>query len=233
MSNNRNNRFDAAAELNGCFGDAGPFWGNGLQRDVLGILRTRPRGGWGENLPPRFRYAEGVVPRAQEVWKLNGAGSVGGQAPTGIAALEGLRQHRKDVKDVRVWPFETLGEEGQYHVLAEIYPSLIDHCPNHDARDAGQVEAVAVTLRELDRAEQLGEYLRAPNDMPARVRREEGAILGMHAQAAFRAVARGGDTLLRDRISHYAARPSVNGGGKTFHGGDGMLCGGVGPGARR
>ena len=27
--NNRNNRFDAAAELNGCFGGAGPFWATG------------------------------------------------------------------------------------------------------------------------------------------------------------------------------------------------------------
>jgi precorrin-8X/cobalt-precorrin-8 methylmutase len=185
--NNRNNRFDAAAELNGCFGGAGPFWGNGLQRDVLGLLRTRPRCGWGENLPPRFRYAEGVVPRAQEVWKLNGAGSVGGQALTGIAALEGLRRRT----DVQVWPFEeTLGEV-RSHVLAEIYPSLIDPCPGDDeVLDARQVKAVAEALQELDRLGELERHLRAPCDMPPCVRREEGAILGMQDQEGFRAAAR-------------------------------------------
>ncbi len=184
-SNNKNNRFDAAAELNACFQGDGPFWGNGLKRDVLGLPRKKPLVGWAGNLPPRFRYAEGEVPRAQEVWKLNGAGSVGGQALTGIARLQGLR-HRDDV---RVWPFETLGEEGQYHVLAEIYPSLIDPCPGNAVLDARQVAAVALTLRELDRSEQLRQYLDAPNGMPARVCREEGAILGMHAQAGFKAVA--------------------------------------------
>ena len=185
--NNTNNRFDAAAELNGCFGGAGPFWGNGLQRDILGLLRTRPRCGWGENLPPRFRYAEGVVPRAQEVWKLNGAGSVGGQALTGIAALEELR-HRNDV-DVQIWPFETLGE-GRSHVLAEIYPSLIEPCPGDEVLDARQVKAVALALQELDRLGELKRYLRAPNDMPARVISEEGLILGMQDPEGFRAAAR-------------------------------------------
>ena len=188
---NWNNRFEAAAGLNEAFDGEGPFWGRPATPVIPGLPANGPQRDWQANRPPRLRYAEQMIRRAQEVWKLFFPGSVGSQALTGIARLQRLRQHRKDVKDVRVWPFETLGEEGQYHVLAEIYPSLIDHCPNHDARDAGQVEAVAVTLRELDRAEQLGQYLRAPDEMPARVRREEGAILGMHAQAAFRAVARG------------------------------------------
>ena len=123
--NNKNNRFDAAAAMNKRFGGDGPFWGNGLQRDIPGLPRRRPLHGWGENLPPRFRYAEGVVPRAQEVWKINGVGSVGGQALTGIAALEGLRRRT----DVQAWPFEETFGEVRSHVLAEIYPSLIDPCP--------------------------------------------------------------------------------------------------------
>jgi precorrin-8X/cobalt-precorrin-8 methylmutase len=170
---NWNNRFKAAA-LNKAFAGEGPFWGMPRGRLIEGLLPTRPRHGWDGYLPPRLRYAEEEVPRAHEVWQLFGAGSVGSQALTGIARLQGLRQRRADV---RVWPFETLGEEGESHVLAEIYPSLIEPCPDHEVRDAGQVEAVAVTLRELDRAEQLGQYLRAPGEMPARVRREEGAIL--------------------------------------------------------
>ena len=183
--NNRDNRFDAAAELNEAFDGEGPFWGNGLTRDIPSLPRTKPRHGWGENLPPRLCYAEGMVPRAQEVWKLSGAGSVGGQALTGIAALQGLR-HRGDVQ---VWPFETLCE-GRSHVLAEIYPSLIEPCPGDEVLDARQVTAVAQALRELDSSGELERHLSAPREMPPRVCREEGLILGMQDQEGFQRAAR-------------------------------------------
>ena len=177
---NANNRFDAAAVLNAAFPGDGPFWGNGLKRDIPGLPRKKPSG-WGRTLPPGKRHAEILVPRAQEVWKLSGAGSVGGQALTGIAALEGLRRRA----GAQVWPFETLGE-GRSPVLAEIYPSLIDPCPGNEVLDARQVKAVAMALRELDRTGNLRHYLRAPLNMPDRVRREEGAILGMHDQKGFK-----------------------------------------------
>ena len=64
MDDNKNNRFEAAAELNGCFEGEGPFWGRPAGRDIPGILGTRPQHGWGVNLPPRLRYAECVVPSA-------------------------------------------------------------------------------------------------------------------------------------------------------------------------
>ena len=182
---NTNNRFEAAAMLNDCFQGEGPFWGLPNGWEVQGLLRTKPRYGWGQNLPPRLRYAEGLVPRAHEVWKLYYSGCVGSQALTGIARLQELRRDRIDVQ---VWPFETLGQ-GKSHVLAEIYPSLIGHCPNHSVRDAGQVETAAVAFRALDRKKQLVQYLAAPNGMPARVRLEEGAIFGMHDQRGFQAAA--------------------------------------------
>lgn len=183
--NNYNNRFQNAAVLNDAFDGEGPFWGLPNGWEIQGILRTRPREGWGHNLPPRLRYAEGMVPRAQEVWKLYFPGSVGSQALTGIARLQALRRCRTDVQ---VWPFETLGE-GDSHVLAEIYPAIIGQCPNHEVDDEGQVEIAAVVLRALDREGQLAHYLRAPNNMPAQVRLEEGAILGMHDQAGLQASA--------------------------------------------
>ena len=191
-SDNTNNRFEAAAELNAAFEGEGPFWGMHQMWEIAGLPARRPQAGWGQDLPPKLRYAEGQVSRAQEVWKLWGAGSVGGQALTGIARLEKLRQSRDDVQ---VWPFETLGE-GRSHVLAEIYPSLIDPCPGNEVLDARQVKAVAVTLRELDHSGQLDQYLLSPNDMPLRVRREEGAILGMHDPEGFRAAA------AREILSH-------------------------------
>lgn len=187
---NTNNRFDTAAALNKAFHSEGPFWGNGLGREVAGLPRRKPQHDPHGDLPPRLRHAENLVPKAQEVWKLNGAGSVGGQALTGIAMLERLR-HRDDV-DVRVWPFETLAES-RSHVLMEIYPSMIEPCPNHQVKDAGQVTAVATTLAELDRVGELEGFLRAPSDMPSdtseAVCREEGAIFGMHDPEGFRTAA--------------------------------------------
>ncbi len=171
---NWNNRFDAAAQLNEAFEGEGPFWGNSLRRDIDGLPRRRPAG-LGMNLPPRLRHTEQMVPHAHEVWQLNGAGSVGGQALTGIAALERLRRGRSNVQ---VWPFETLADD-RHHILAEINPSLIDPGQGDEVLDMRQVKAVVRALRELDRTEQLTGHLRAPSRMPARVRREEGLILGI------------------------------------------------------
>ena len=187
--NNCNNRFEAAAELNEAFAGEGPFWGRHHTWHIDGLLHTKPRQGWGQNLPPELRYAEEQIPKAQAVWKLYGNGSVGSQALTGIAALQGMRRRT----GAQVWPFETLGE-GHAHVLAEIYPSLINPLPPLPdcvprVNDARQVYAVAQTLRELDQVEALQQHLRAPNQMPDRVRREEGAILGMQDRVGFNAAA--------------------------------------------
>ena len=182
---NTNNRFEAAAQLNQAFDGEGPFWGCHQSWDIEGLSHKRPQRDWEQILPPRLRRAEEEVPRTQEVWKLWGPGSVGGQALTGIARLQRLRQSRGDVQ---VWPFETLGE-GRSHVLAEIYPSLIDPFPGNEVLDARQVKAIALTMRELDRCGQLWRYLQAPNAMPPQVCREEGVILGMHDQPGFRAAA--------------------------------------------
>ena len=192
--NNWNNSFKAAAALNGHFQGEGPFWGLHQAMHIEGLLPTKaPSGSWGNNLPANLRHAETVLrndqnvhPKPQEVWRLFYPGNVGRQALTGIARLQRLRQSRDDV---RVWPFQTLGEEGTHHVLAEIYPSLIDPCPGNAVLDARQAAAVALTLRELDRTGLLQQYLQAPQGMPAQVIAEEGAILGMHDPAEFRAVA--------------------------------------------
>lgn len=181
---NANNRFDAAASLNAEFAGDGPFWGHPPTWDVPGLPRKRPTG-WGRNLPLNRRHAESKVTRAQEVWKLFGAGSVGGQALTGIAALERLR-HRTGAM---VWPFDTLGE-GRAHVLAEIYPSLIEPAPGPEVKDARQVRAVVAALQRLDAGGALARHLAAPRDMPAAVREEEGSILGMCDPEEFQAAAR-------------------------------------------
>ena len=169
--NNQNNHFAAAAVLNGHFQGEGPFWGRPATPDIPGLGRTVPHNRWGVNLPPYRRHVERVFP-GQGVWQLYGRGAVGSQALTGIAALNRLR-HRADVQ---VWPFETLGEGG-CHVLAEIYPSLIEPWPGAEVLDARQVQAVATRLGELDEAGHLADRLHAPEAMPAAVQNEEGLFL--------------------------------------------------------
>ena len=123
------------------------------------------------NLPPYRRHVERLFP-GNLVWQLHGIGAVGSQALLGIARLNPLRQR----PDVQIWPFETLGG-GQTHVLAEIYPSLIEPMSGHQVEDAQQVQAVAVRLHELDAAEKLEGRLQAPATMPNVARTEEALFL--------------------------------------------------------
>ncbi len=169
---NANNRFDMAAGLNALFTGDGPFWGNGLKRDVPGLPRRKPQG-WGDGLPANRRLADSLAPGAQEVWKLSGAGSVGGQSLTGIAALEGLRRRM----DVTVWPFEPMTDKP---VLAEIFPSLIPlDASLHPVRDAAQVIGLARQLAIWDATGRLAALLDAARTMPADVRQCEAMILGL------------------------------------------------------
>ena len=186
---NANNRFDAAAALNAAFSGDGPFWNHPPTWNIPGLPGKKPSG-WGANLPPNRRHAESNIRRAQEVWKLFGAGSVGGQALTGIAALERLRRRT----GAKIWPFETLGE-GHDHVLAEIYPSLIEPAPGAGTKDARQVIAVVAALERLDAEGLPATHLAAPRDLPAAVREEEASILGMHDPVGFQAAARPRDAL--------------------------------------
>ena len=173
---NANNRFDLAARLNALFPGDGPFWGNGLARDIPGLPRRKPQG-WGAHLPANRRLADSLAPGAQEVWKLSGAGSVGGQSLTGIAALEALRRRIP----LTVWPFESPGAS-RAPVLAEVFPSLVPLDPRlHPVRDAAQVVGVAQALAGWDAAGRLAGMLAAASQFPESVRRHEAMILGLDA----------------------------------------------------
>jgi len=178
---NTNNRFDLAARLNALFPGDGPFWGNGLARDISGLPRRKPLG-WGDSLPDNRRLADRLAKGAQEVWKLSGAGSVGGQSLTGIAALEGLRRRMA----VRVWPFDLMDDGSDNRatlsiapVLAEVFPSLVPlDAAAHPVRDAAQVIGLAKTLAGWDASGRLSD-IHAAARFPDSVRRHEGMILGL------------------------------------------------------
>ena len=172
---NHNNRFHAAAEINRNQPGGGPFWGNGTQTNHEGLSRTKPEG-YGITMPPRNRFAEAQAKGAQEVWKLSGVGSVGGQALTGIAALEQLRRQL----DVSIWPFEPCD---QGHVFCEIYPSMLPPHAAEQIKDAGQVRQMAEVFAHIDAEGHINEALNAPNAMPLEVRQEEACMLGLGCES--------------------------------------------------
>ena len=162
-----NNRFDLAAEINTVFPGTGPFWFNGLARDIphlprKGLDRT-PDHGLAEK-----RAADLAIPGSFSPWQLAGAGAVGGQVIMGLPTLARLR--REFGKALSVWPFQA--PDAQL-VLAETYFSLLPDLVNaaaHPIKDAAQVALYAQAFSAL-----------APNELARLLDVEvtsEGWVLG-------------------------------------------------------
>jgi len=168
-----NNRFDVAGAINAHFGGIGPFWGNGLGRDIAHLPRKgldRRDHGMREKRAAEER-AKGAFP----VWQLSGAGAVGSQVLMGLPTLNRLRQ--AFLPDLAVWPFEPLDKP---IAIVEIWPSLIAKAvaatvPAGRIKDAHQVLLLAQALSALP-SDQLSQLLDvAPTS--------EGSILGLGHEA--------------------------------------------------
>ncbi len=162
-----NNRFDIAAEMNRSLPGIGPFWGNGLKRDIPDLPRKgRDRSyHWATSR----RDTERLCPGSFECWQLAGAGSVGSQIIMGLPVLAALRA--RFGKRLTVWPFEAPGDGV---TLVEVWPSLIAKSianlkRTDDILDAAQVSILAATLARAD----IKVLLSAPE-----IAKEEGWILG-------------------------------------------------------
>ena len=168
-SPNTNNRFDLAGEINEMFPGVGPFWGNGLQRDIPHLPRKgldRRDHGMTEKRAAEL-HAKGAFP----VWQLSGAGAVGSQVIMGLPMLTRLR--RTFGADLAVWPFQALNAP---IAIVEIWPSLIGKAvaatqPEGEIKDAHQVRLLAQTLSGLPQ-----ENLHRLLDVPPT---SEGSILGL------------------------------------------------------
>ncbi|MFK7870159.1 MAG: molybdenum cofactor synthesis domain-containing protein [Roseobacter sp.] len=163
-----NNRFDLAGQINLDLGAGrGPFWANGLKRDVKGLPRTMATY---QNPFPKWRAVEHRATGAFTCWQMAGAGAVGSQVFMGLPVLARLRRRF----DAAAWPFEPLDKAV---ALVEIWPSLtVTAAPEGWIKDAWQVSEVARSLSALD-AETLAMMLAV--DAP-----EEGWILGVGHEAA-------------------------------------------------
>lgn len=168
-----NNRFDLAGTLNRQFGGQGPFWGNGLKRDIEGLPRGKT--GYANPFADR-RVCETRAKGAFTCWQLAGAGSVGSQVLMGLPVLHRLRQRF----GARAWPFEPL--EGDV-ALVEVWPSLVADAVKAGAQDdeipdRAQVRLLARAVSRLtpgDLAQML--EVQAP---------EEGWIFGLGHEALLR-----------------------------------------------
>ncbi len=180
-----NNRFALAGRLNARFPGPGPFWFNGTKQEIPDLPRKgADRRDFG--LPER-REAEVLAKGAFACWQMGGAGAVGGQAMTGIAALARLR--RRFGEEISVWPFEPLDAP---IALVEVWPSLLakeiasSRAPD-EIKDAAQVRVLAGALRRMQEAGALAPALDVPSEA---ARREEGWIFGLGHEAALRRAAR-------------------------------------------
>jgi hypothetical protein len=190
---NRNNRFEVAAELNGAMttGPA-PFWGCPAHETGPWLQAKKPKPWPGEI--PEFRATERALQGPKSPWQLLGAGSAGSQSLVGIPWLAALRDDDALSSCSQVWPFETGPgpfsgpEAGQPFVLhAEVYPSLVPPSPLETIKDAGQVRALAEHIARLDDEEHLaGLFDLTPlgEEEKEAVVREEGWILGVQPEAA-------------------------------------------------
>ncbi len=168
-----NNRFDLAGEINRKLGVNGPFWGNGLKRDVPGLPRTRA--GY-ENPFAERREVEARTPGVFTCWHLAGAGAVGSQVLMGLPVLARLR--RRFAGQVAVWPFEPLTRPVAF---VEIWPSLL--APVVSDVLARQVEAGEPVVKDAVQVRVTAEALAAlaPGELSLLLdvsAPEEGWILG-------------------------------------------------------
>ena len=185
---NRNNQFDVAEALNRRVSGGGfPFWGCPRAPARAHLAGKHHRRHDSDGLAER-RLVDLHIPSAQPCWKLLGAGSVGGQALTGIPVARALRDDPRWRGRTQVWPFETglhPPVEAQL-VMAEVYPSLWAVKPRPDeTKDAAQVRAVAGYLAARDQAGELAPlFFGDPGLTPKqseRVEREEAWTLGVTA----------------------------------------------------
>lgn len=169
-----NNRFHLAGRLNALFPGIGPFWFNGLAVDIPGLPRKgRDRQGHGM---AEFRLCEGQAKGAFSCWQMGGAGAVGSQVMTGMAALSRLRARFPG--KIAVWPFQPLDAP---IALVEVWPSL--HAEDvrgetgpGDIKDEVQVRTLAARIAAMQARGDLAAALAEVRDAACR---EEGWIFGL------------------------------------------------------
>jgi molybdopterin molybdotransferase len=169
----KNNRFHLAGQINAGFPEPGPFWFNGGRVDIPDLPRKGRDVG---DLGKQKRRCEQRAKGAFTCWQMGGAGAVGSQAMTGMAALSRLRAALPGV--TAVWPFEALDRPV---ALVEVWPSLYATeiraaRRSGEVQDAAQVRYLAGRLAQMQAEGTLQPTLDA---VPDSARLDEGWIFGV------------------------------------------------------
>ncbi|SET58494.1 precorrin-8X methylmutase [Oceanicella actignis] len=191
---NHNNRFAIAGELNRRLGLAdGPFWGHPPSQRHPGLSQLRPKEAAAfsqlglEELRLTEAWAAARGARPAPVWQLNGVGSVGGEALTGIPAVARLRDDPR-LEGARIWPFETgltaPDTDAAPIVFAEAALAFVEPAPRPgEPPRAARVRAAASQLAALDAEGRLAPLFAGPEELGEAEReavaREEGWMLGL------------------------------------------------------
>jgi molybdopterin molybdotransferase len=169
-----NTRLDLVGPINTGLGHHGPFWFNGLRREVPGLARRARSSLRGE---ARGRTAR---PRLLHGMADGGCGCRRVADHDGLPRLAALR--RIFAGDLAVWPFEA---PDRAIVLAEVRPSLIAEAVRAVAdsiRDRAQVRLLADAIWRLQAEEGLERAFAAASGGP----RGEGWILGVGVEERLR-----------------------------------------------
>jgi molybdopterin molybdotransferase len=177
-SPSQNNRFDLAADINAHFPGTGPFWGNGLARNIPHL----PRKGSARDFrwTPERRLVETRTKGVFDCWQLAGAGAVGSQMILGMPLLARLCRRFSTA----CWPWAC---DPAPLTLIEVWPSLLAAevraaTRPGDIRDAVQVRVLARSIAAMTAA-QRSRFL----DVPAT---PEGWIFGVDRAAELADLAR-------------------------------------------
>jgi len=197
---NGNNRFELAARINEIIGHLpGPFWGHHPAWPANAHLSMHNPGfpfsaGDGVVLSEFRRSELALQPEhhPHTVWKLFGAGPVGGQVLVGLPVIKELRDDLYLRDESVVWPFEAedwLAKRSRPLVVhAEIWPRVVpEPLPAGDVPDQQQVRGLVAYFSHLDDDDCLLPLFRLPFQLPPHEKREvlaeEGWTLGAGAYA--------------------------------------------------
>ena len=185
---NRNNRFAVAAALNAAWSPdrPGPFWmcPEAQAGPHLTVKRPdfsgRPHGEY--RIVDRRLRAKGKL--VQSVWKLGGAGAVGGQSLVGMAGIGRLLTDPLLAPRAAVWPFETAWARRLADLtIVEAWPGMVEsEGQPYPIKDARQVAALRDHALAFDSEDRLLPWLARPVGLNRRdeeiCRRHEGWIFG-------------------------------------------------------
>ncbi len=153
---NKNNRYDVAAEINEAYPGCGPCWGRPDNWTYPTIPTKKSERTEQGCHPPERRIADRCAKGAKTVWQLAYSGSVGSQVLLGLPALKRLIADSTIAGRVAVWPFQTgLRAPESQAVIAEVYPSLLkeqigERRREREILDCAQVRANAEAFARLD-----------------------------------------------------------------------------------